>query len=81
MWIAGSDTTDREGYDALCRSQWFEIALLEDVTEVTWRGFCRFLRSMPHWRRVADRLDPAIGCYLMVALRKPFGGVGGPLTR
>lgn len=60
-----------EDYPGLCRGLGFEVVRIEDITEETWRRFCRHLRRFPGRVEAADRLEPALAHYLLAVLRKP----------
>jgi ubiquinone/menaquinone biosynthesis C-methylase UbiE len=60
-----------QAYEAMCRDLGFTVELVQDVTEFTWRGFCRYLRAYTGQREFADQLERAVLAYVMVCLQKP----------
>lgn len=75
-WVAGWSVpaanviADLHAYAACCEQHGFEILSLDDVTSVTWEGFCAHLRARGQ-ATLADDLEPAVRAYLFAILRKP----------
>lgn len=69
---AANSLPDVDSYADLCRACGFEIEAIEEITNSTWSGFCRFLRTSGGYETFASRLEESVVSYLLVRLRKPI---------
>ena len=60
-----------DAYAAICRDAGYVVESVEDITEWTWFGFCRYLQRMEGMESFAADLRHAVRAYLLVSLRRP----------
>lgn len=71
----GNFVPDIHAYRQLCFDHGYMIETLNDITEATWLGFCRYLRTVDGMLDFAAKLEETIQSYLIVRLVKPENSI------
>lgn len=70
-WVPeGASKTSCAEYASMCVQAGFDVLLIDDIADITWHPFCRFLGSHIDDADYADRLSRSADAYLLLVLEK-----------
>ena len=61
--------SDLNTYRQMCCDCGFKVETIEDITDVTWLGFCQYLFTFEQMQGFAVQLEKSVHAYVMVSLR------------